>query len=70
MRSYGKYCQPYPIVRLHDAGRLLCNHRDMICTGDIDKEEEANEIPIIMVSNTVVDPRTVMVLGKNESGSK
>jgi hypothetical protein len=41
----------------------------MICTGDIDIEEEADEIWVIKVSDTVIDPRTMMVW-KASSGSE
>jgi hypothetical protein len=33
----------------------------MICTGDIDIEEEADEGRIIEMPNTVIDPGTMMV---------
>jgi len=63
-------CQAYPILCFHDSEHHLCNHYDMICTGDINIEEEAEEVSIIEVSNTVIDPRTMMVLRKVSLGSE
>lgn len=37
----------------------------MIRTSDIDKKEEAEEIRVIEMSDTVIDPRAVMVFNKD-----
>lgn len=36
-------------------------HRKMIGAGKIDVKQEANEMGVVEVANTVVDPRTVMI---------
>ena len=39
----------------------LCEHDEMICARDIDVEEEADEVSVIVVTDAVVHPRAVVV---------
>lgn len=44
------------------------DHCDVVRAPEVDKEEEADEVPIVEVSDTVVDPRTVVVHAQNTAG--
>lgn len=33
----------------------------MVCTGNVDVEQEADEVPVVEVPNAIVDPWAVMV---------
>ena len=37
------------------------NHGDVVGASKVDKEEEADEVPVVVESDAVVHPRTVVV---------
>lgn len=51
----------------HNAKNPLCEHCEVIGAGKIDIEEEADKIWVIEMADTVIDPRTMVVFGKEKS---
>ena len=52
---------PYPIVLSHGIKDATSEHSDMIGTRYVDEEQEADKVRIVVESDAVVHPRTVMV---------
>ena len=50
----------------HNAKDLPCEHCNVIGASKVDIEEEADKIWVIEMADTVIDPRAMMVLGKEE----
>ena len=52
----------YPEAALHRLNGPLGDHRQVVGTRDVDKEEKPYEMRIVVVANAVVDPWTMVVL--------
>jgi len=51
----------YPVIRTHGSESSCSHHSKMIGASNVDKEEEANEMAIIVVTNAIVHPRAMVV---------
>jgi len=52
---------PYPVMPSEGIKDTTSEHGNVISARDVHEEEEADEVPIIVESDTVVHPRTVVV---------
>lgn len=50
-----------PIVCIHCSKNTARNHGEVIRACEIDKEQKADEVPVVKVPHTVVYPRTVVI---------
>jgi hypothetical protein len=39
----------------------MSKHGNMVSAGNVDKEEEADEVPVVVETNTIIHPWTVMI---------
>jgi hypothetical protein len=51
----------HPVVSPKGIKDPASKHGDMVGAGKVDKEEEADEVPVIVETDTVVYPRAVMI---------
>jgi hypothetical protein len=51
----------HPVVSPKGIKDTTSKHGDVVGAGNVDKEEEADEVPVVVEPDTVVHPWTVMV---------
>jgi hypothetical protein len=52
---------PYPVVLSNGIKDATSEHGGMVCTRHVDEKQEADEVRIVVESDAVVHPRTMMV---------
>jgi len=52
-----------PVIVLHRSIHATGDHGKVIGAGEVNIEKETDEVPVIEMTNTIVDPRAMMVCG-------